>query len=181
MNDISLLNNDKEKYNEMKDALNRVIQYLNDAIDNLESASSTVSLSNIVNDVRADGDKVRLYKENLVNQVNWLKNTILPAIDNSINNCNTQIDKLMAAIVAASTVTTPIVQVGNSFVERKEPSKTTVSNPKITVTTVPSNKKITTSTPVNNMATRNKVSTSTVNIVKSAVTKIGSLLGRLRK
>ena len=87
MNDISLLNSDKEKYNEMKDALNRVIQYLNDAIDNLESASSIISSNNIVNDVRADGDKVNLYKTNLTNQVNWLKNTILPAIDNSINEC----------------------------------------------------------------------------------------------
>ena len=188
MNDISLLNSDKEKYNEMKDALNRVIQYLNDAIDNLESASSVVSLNNIINEVRADVDKVNLYKINLINQVNWLKNTILPAIDNNISECNSQIDNLMAAMVAATSVVAPVVQtnVNQPVVRTKSVTKTQSNvgiSSKLPVKINTSNsdlnsKKITTSTSVNNMATRNKVSTTTVNKVKNAVSKLGSLIGR---
>lgn len=189
MNDISLLNSDKEKYNEMKDALNRVIQYLNDAIDDLESASSIISLNNIVNDVRADGDKVNLYKINLTNQVNWLKNTILPAIDNSISECNSQIDNLMAAMVAATSVVAPVVQTNVSQpVARTESVTKTQSNVGVSsklpvkINTSNSNlksKKITTNTSVNNMAARNKVSTTTVNKVKNAVSKLGSMIGKI--
>ncbi len=180
MNDISILNSDKEKYNEMINVINRVIQNLNYSISELGDISRVVADNYKINDERADKQKIELYKNQLVNYVNWLKNIILPSINEHLSSCNSQISDLMSAMLASAAASAPIISSTNTSTQTYSKSNNT-SAPKTTVTTskISNNTKITSNTTINNTK-KATVKKDTISSLKKMTTSVlNSIIGGL--
>lgn len=84
--------NNINKYNALKDNIYVIINHLNNANDYSFKAKNQLDGVYTINDSNTNiYSRIKLLSENINSTSNYLKNTIIPAIDNAINGLNNQI------------------------------------------------------------------------------------------
>lgn len=80
------------KYNALKDNIYAIINHLNNATDYSYKAKNQLDGVYTINDYNTNlYSRTKSLAENIGSTSNYLKNTIIPAIDNAINGLNDQI------------------------------------------------------------------------------------------
>lgn len=89
--------NNINKYNALKDSINIIIKHLNNASDYSFKAKNQLDGVCTINDSNTKiYSRTKSLTENISSTSNYLKNKVLPAIDNAIMGLNNQIEAIQA-------------------------------------------------------------------------------------
>lgn len=92
MDRLSELQNELNKYYNLKNSVESIIIPLNKAIDAIESASNKIGENYLIDSNPADLNKVIADKESLIEKKSFLISTVNPAIDNQIARIKSEIE-----------------------------------------------------------------------------------------
>lgn len=95
MSSISQCENDINRYRNLKTKLNLITNKLSLAINNVTDFDSEINNKILINDdISCVGNDTRQLKQQIESTLSYIKNRVIPEIDNAIYNLNNQIDKL---------------------------------------------------------------------------------------
>lgn len=77
---------DSQYYEKLRDRVNNVIYYLNKSIDSLDDIDGVLMKYYNIDDDSVNNVSVKSLKNDLINRVSYLKNTIIPSINSKINS-----------------------------------------------------------------------------------------------
>lgn len=93
MANVYELEKKKRYYNNLKDNLNILVKYLNNAIDSLKPASDLIGSAYNVDGMSADNNRLINERENLIFRRDSLVNTVIPNIDYAIRKIRRNIEE----------------------------------------------------------------------------------------
>lgn len=92
MTDLSLILKDKRNYKNLKSNIKTIINYLNNAIENLDVPSSRINSYYSVDSVGIDRGKINLVKQELIKKRNYLKNIVLVELNKELQEIEDNIE-----------------------------------------------------------------------------------------
>ena len=94
MDDLSIMLSNQRKYKNLRSNINLVISNLNKAIENLEIPSDRIDNYYNIDSMSVDQGKLKVFRQDLINRRNYLKNIVLVEINKELNDLSNSIESM---------------------------------------------------------------------------------------
>ena len=92
MNDIDMILKNQRSFKNLKNNINNIIKYLNNAIESLETPSTKCSSYYNIDGIGIDKGQVNAVREELIKKRNYLKNIISMELDKEMKELENSIE-----------------------------------------------------------------------------------------